>query len=283
MSLPVVFRDHSTYLMFISVCLIYLNLFAIVYLHPFSNEHNNHVSALGWITTVIFLFAGVIIGFLSVGSADDNGPIHFTVISLFYITMVVMIHASFYEWILFNGAQWRRSSRFMAKLMETRVWKRVFPPRGNETKHATKNKKLKKEDGPGSNETAKLTSSQATLSIKTNTLDKPAASLTAKEDDDNNNFYEVESAERRLLPTSATSATKGTGVSLAIGLGAIKNFITNPWTSTYMRGNGSPATPNSKVDEEEADISQESLTNVDNPENTNDGVRHFSTDDNSPV
>ncbi|KAI8831369.1 hypothetical protein BC829DRAFT_115318 [Chytridium lagenaria] len=127
MSLPVTFREHSTYLMFISVCLLYIYLFFYFYFRPFINPHNNNISTLGWITTVIFLFAGVIIGFLS-KNPDDHFTIDITVLVMFYITITAMVHASFYEWVLMSGHKWRRKSQFMDRLMGTRIWKRVFPP-----------------------------------------------------------------------------------------------------------------------------------------------------------
>ncbi|KAJ3124678.1 hypothetical protein HK101_006088, partial [Irineochytrium annulatum] len=127
MMLPVLFRKHATYLLFTSVCLMYLYLSILFYVKPFRNPLNNAISALGWITTVLFLFGQVIIGLLAGASQDDPTPILFVIAAMFDLTCVVMVHAVFHEWCVVSGPGWRRSSWVMAQVMDSRVWGLFFP------------------------------------------------------------------------------------------------------------------------------------------------------------
>ncbi|KAI8608467.1 hypothetical protein BC830DRAFT_953472 [Chytriomyces sp. MP71] len=99
MMLPAIFRKRPSYLMFISVCMMYIYIFALVYAKPFRLKRNNHVAILSWITIVIFLFAGIVVGFLQTGetATDDNRWIMKSVVTLFYVSLVITVHAFLFE------------------------------------------------------------------------------------------------------------------------------------------------------------------------------------------
>ncbi|KAI9348625.1 hypothetical protein BDR26DRAFT_853605 [Obelidium mucronatum] len=130
MFLPVIFRKRPTYLMFISVCLMYIYLFAVVYIRPYKLTRNNHVAIISWITIVIFLFAGIIVGFLQSGN-EDNGWVIASVLALFYTSLVVVVHAFFYEIFLNadNAEQKGQGGGFFGMLMKLLPFLRIVFPR----------------------------------------------------------------------------------------------------------------------------------------------------------
>ncbi|KAJ3237572.1 hypothetical protein HDU81_009268 [Chytriomyces hyalinus] len=85
MMLPAICRKRPSYFMFVSVCMMYLYIFALVHTKPFKLSRNNQIAILSWVTIVVFLFAGIIVGFLqSETSTEDNKWIMRSVIVLFY-------------------------------------------------------------------------------------------------------------------------------------------------------------------------------------------------------
>ncbi|KAJ3264192.1 hypothetical protein HK104_006509, partial [Borealophlyctis nickersoniae] len=120
MIMPVLFRKHPTYLMFGS----YIYLFAVIYIHPFNLVRNNHIAVLGWITTIIFLFAGIVLGFLR--NEDDDTPIIFTTLLAFSTTLAIMLHGVLYEWEHNNRERWSRLP-VVGWAMQTWVWHLAFP------------------------------------------------------------------------------------------------------------------------------------------------------------
>ncbi|TPX51679.1 hypothetical protein CcCBS67573_g10003 [Chytriomyces confervae] len=100
MMLPAICRKRPSYFMFVSVCMMYLYIFALVHTKPFKLSRNNHIAILSWVTIVVFLFAGIIVGFLqSETSTEDNRWIMRSVIVLFYVSLTVTLHGIFYEMV----------------------------------------------------------------------------------------------------------------------------------------------------------------------------------------
>ncbi|KAJ3120469.1 hypothetical protein HK100_012784 [Physocladia obscura] len=66
------------------------------YAKPYKLIRTNHVAILTWVSIILFLFAGIIVGFLQ-SSNDDNFWIIASVLALFYASLIVVIHAFLHE------------------------------------------------------------------------------------------------------------------------------------------------------------------------------------------
>ncbi|KAJ3215061.1 hypothetical protein HDU67_000841 [Dinochytrium kinnereticum] len=180
----------------------------------------------------------VIIGFLS-KSIDDHVTIDVTVLIMFYITIAVMIHAAFHEWVLGSGHRWRRKSKFMRNIMETKFWKRVFPPNDSvvvvETPNASTNSLTKGTRSSGTIQSSTPPTTHPPV-IKTSKLDSlPLTDMHSPLTPTN----ESEGDNLRLLTRPDTDSQEagftrgGGGARVGIGLDALRNFISKPWTAGY--------------------------------------------------
>ncbi|RKO93379.1 hypothetical protein BDK51DRAFT_38016 [Blyttiomyces helicus] len=102
----------------------FIYLFAVIYLAPFKFERNNYVGALGWITTVIFLFAGIVLTYMP---DSDTAFIVYSILGSFILSLVVMVHNIVHEWQLSDRKEWMQVP-LIGRLVGTRLWDSVFPP-----------------------------------------------------------------------------------------------------------------------------------------------------------
>ncbi|KAJ3071290.1 hypothetical protein HDU98_005567 [Podochytrium sp. JEL0797] len=101
------------------------------YIKPYIITRNNHVAIVSWITIVIFLFGGIIVGYLSPGDTGfgDNEWIISSILVLLYISLFVVVHGYLYEVVKTSDkAERQGQGSFVSSLMRAvPLLRYIFP------------------------------------------------------------------------------------------------------------------------------------------------------------
>jgi len=108
--------------------MLYIHLLAVLSIKPFLFSRLNGVSTLGTLCAIVYLFTGVLIGFLK--DDGDDPPMIYCTMAVFWCTVAAMIHSIICEYEARHHGRW--ANGIFKRIVDSRLYHMIFAIGGGE-------------------------------------------------------------------------------------------------------------------------------------------------------